>query len=293
MIQSMTGYSSAENIEPTRAVSVEIRSYNSRHLDIALKVPRSYLSLEEKLRRLISSRLTRGRIEARINIDREVDEAIRFEIDEVRASALDKAVNRLKERYDWQVPIPLEYLIGHGGVIRPVQETEDTDAFWPSIASCVGAALDDLVAMRQTEGGHIAEDILKRLAFMAKKLNYIEAESADLVPEYQQRLKERIGVLTRGLVEIEPSRVAQEAAFLADKIDISEEIARAGSHLKQFHAIMESAEPSGRKFNFLLQELNREFNTMGSKVGNADIAHVIVSVKSEIEKVREQVQNIE
>jgi len=293
MMHSMTAYASAEKTGGTPAVSVEIRSLNSRNLDIVLRVPQEYMCFEEKIRNLILNRLTRGRIEIRIVIKDDAGQTVAFEVDDPRAAALDKALTRLKDRYAWGVQVPLEFLAGPGGVIRPVQESIDPDAGWPSIETCLTAALDDLVAMRKAEGDHIAEDIATRLDFIEKQLAKIHKEAGSLVSVYQQRLKERIDVLTRGLIEIDPARIAQEAAFLADRSDISEEIVRAESHIKQFREIMESAEPAGRKLNFLLQEFNREFNTMGAKAGNTAIAHTIVTVRSEIEKIREQVQNVE
>jgi len=147
--------------------------------------------------------------------------------------------------------------------------------------------------MRKTEGDFIAGDFIKRLDYIEKAMAEIEEKSGSLLPYYQERLKERISALTRGIVDIDPGRISQEAAMLADRSDISEEIVRAKSHIGQFRAITDAEEPSGRKLNFLLQEFNREFNTMGSKTGNADVSHIIVNVKSELEKIREQVQNVE
>ena len=147
--------------------------------------------------------------------------------------------------------------------------------------------------MRQKEGDYTARDLTDRLDFISASIDRIATDSADLLGHYSERLQECIAALTRGTVELDPQRIAQEAAFLADRSDISEEIVRAKSHVHQFRDFMQSDDPAGRKLNFLLQELNREFNTMGSKIGNADVAHVVVDVKAELEKLREQVQNIE
>jgi len=293
MICSMTAYAVAEKSNGTLTVSGEIRSYNSRFLDITLRVPHGYASFEEKIRNLISKKLSRGRIETRIRIDGETGEEITFEIDEERAAAMDEAVVRLKDRYAWGIQMPLDFLAGSSGVSRPIKEMADSQEAWPLIESCIETVLTELVAMRKTEGDNIAADISNRLDIIEKKLEKIREGTDNLLPIYQRRLKDRIELLTEGMIDLDPSRVVQEAAILADKSDISEEIARAQSHLKQFRNIMASGEPAGRKLNFLLQEFNREFNTMGSKSGNADISHTIVSVKSEIEKIREQVQNVE
>ena len=159
--------------------------------------------------------------------------------------------------------------------------------------NCIDVALDDLDAMRKREGDVIARDFDDRLKYIEKSLREIQKASSGLLPIYQERLKDRLSSLTNGMVEIDPGRIAQEAAFYADKSDISEEIVRTHSHLKQFRTIMAAEEHAGRKLNFLLQEFLREFNTMGAKAGNADISHIIVAVKSELEKIREQVQNVE
>jgi uncharacterized protein (TIGR00255 family) len=147
--------------------------------------------------------------------------------------------------------------------------------------------------MRKKEGDFIARDFKERLDLIEKTLRQIKRESTDLPGLYQEKLKDRIAALTKNIVEVDPGRIAQEAAFLADRSDISEEIVRARSHLKQFRVIMRAAGPSGRKLNFLLQEFTREFNTMGAKAGNAVVSHMIVGVKTELEKLREQVQNVE
>ena len=156
-----------------------------------------------------------------------------------------------------------------------------------------GMTVDDLNAMQQVEGDHLAADFAQRLELIEETVSTIESESEGLVERYRERLEERIAKLTGGMVEIDEGRIAQEAAFLADRSDIDEEIVRARSHVKQFREIMDGPEPGGRKLNFLLQEFNREFNTMGSKTGNTSVSHRIVAVKSELEKLREQVQNVE
>jgi uncharacterized protein (TIGR00255 family) len=184
-------------------------------------------------------------------------------------------------------------LLNAGGIIKPVEKMPNQEVIWQAIKDCTVLALDDLEAMRLKEGDFIAADFGPRLAFINDCLKRIKNGSANLLAQYQQRLKERIAALTQNIVELDPARIAQEAAILADRSDISEELTRAASHLSQFAQIMKAAEPAGRKLNFLLQELNREFNTMGSKIGDAAIAHLIIDVKSELEKIREQIQNVE
>ena len=289
----MTAFSRAEQITENMEIRVEARSYNSRYLDLVLRIPQSYIALEEKIKSLISEKVTRGRIEIKLHIKDDAEEACIFEVREAKAAAYHQALLQLKEMFGIHTDISLELLAGLGGIIRPAETDTDAEKRWPEIRDCISGAIAELNAMRKKEGEFIAGDFTARLAYIAESMNEIEKKAGDLVFYYQERLKERIEALTRGITEIDPSRIAQEAAFLADRSDISEEILRARSHIRQFRLIMDSEEAPGRKLNFLLQEFNREFNTMGSKSGNVDISHIIVALKSELEKIREQVQNIE
>jgi uncharacterized protein (TIGR00255 family) len=235
----------------------------------------------------------RGRIEIQLHIKDESEKALAFEVDETKAIAYHKALMKLNALLNLQKDIPIEFITGAMGIIRPMERSTDPDIQWPAIQDCFYEAIETLKKMRQKEGGFLEKDIHNRLNFIEHSINRIEKESGDLLTCYMERLKERISALTKGIIEIDPGRIAQEAAFLADRSDISEEIVRAKSHIMHFREIMTEEESSGRKLNFLLQEFNREFNTMGAKAGNTEISHTIVSVKSELEKIREQVQNIE
>ena len=293
MIKSMTAFAAAENTVDQLTVTAEIRSYNSRHLDIFLRIPPAYQSLEDQIKALIADRVSRGRVEIRVQIDDSSETASELEVDFSRARALVSAFNDLKSQFDLKNDITLDLLISAGGLIKTVEKVQKEDIAWPVIRDCIQLALDDYEAMRQKEGDFIAEDFEQRLSFIDGCLEQIHKKSEGLLTHYQQRLKERIAQLTQNSVELDPARIAQEAAFLADRSDIAEEIVRAKSHLNQFRQMMNAVEPAGRKLNFLLQELNREFNTMGSKVCNADVAHLVIDVKSELEKIREQIQNVE
>lgn len=293
MIKSMTAFATAENTVDELTVKIEIRSYNSRHLDLFLRIPPAYQPLEDKIKGLITDRVARGRLEIRMQVDDSSDKALALEVDFSRAKALVTAFKELKSQFDFKNDITLEMLIGAGGIIKTVEKLEQEDIVWSAVKNCINLALDDLEAMRQKEGDFIAKDFERRLNFIKGCLTKIGKKSNGLLPLYQERLKERVSLLTQDIVELDPARVAQEAAFLADRSDISEEIVRAESHLDQFNQIMNAVEPAGRKLNFLVQELNREFNTMGSKIGNAEVAYLIIDVKSELEKIREQIQNVE
>jgi len=293
MMKSMTAYARSEKTADKINISTEIRSYNSRYLDVSLRIMHGFNVLEEKIKALIIEKIARGRIEMSLQINDGSDEAYNFEINIPKAKAYYDRLVQLKDQFGLHSEIAVDLLVREGGVIRSVEIDRDMDAVWPVVRDCVDEALNDLVEMRKKEGAFIALDITGRINRIEESVHLIEKESSDLLFHYQQRLKERIAALTRGMVEIDPERITQEAAFLADKSDISEEIVRVTSHIKQFRTIMNSEEPAGRKLNFLLQELHREFNTMGSKTEKAHVSHTIVEVKSELEKIREQLQNVE
>jgi len=261
-------------------------------LDISLRITSVYSMLEEKIKSLISESIGRGRLDILIQISETAASPAAFEIDELRALAYYRVLTEIKERFSLKSPVSLQ-LMATAGIIRPCESEKDMDAAWAAVQPCIRTAICELVAMRKQEGKFLAGDIRSRLDTIANQLDRIETASEGLVAYYQERLIGRIQKITQGIIDIDPGRMAQEAAFLADRSDISEEIVRARSHILQFRAIMDSLEPAGRKLNFLLQEMNREFNTMGSKTENASVSYCVVEVKTELEKIREQVQNIE
>jgi len=293
MINSMTGFAAAESIGEQFGVGVEIRSYNSRHLDVVVRGLQGYSSLEDRIKSAVSDRLDRGRIEIKVQVVEGKAAAVVFDIDRQKAAGFMDAAALIQREFGVDGPVSLELLIGAGGVLKAVQTEMDPEAVWLSLKDCLGEALDSLDRMRAREGAYIAEDLQQRLDCVEQLLAQIGAETDGLLAHYQKRLKERLAVLIRDSIALDEARVAQEAAFLADRSDISEEIVRTGSHVAQFRRYMGAPEACGRKLNFLLQELNRELNTMGAKVGNAAASHLIVEVKSELEKIREQIQNIE
>jgi uncharacterized protein (TIGR00255 family) len=293
MIRSMTAYAGAAlECEKLRA-EIEIRGYNSRNLDIALKLPAVYQALEEGIRTAIAKRISRGRIEVRVALQHPEEAAESFEVNEGLAEGYYAALARLRDRLLPEQEIPLSFIAARNGLIEPAKVEPDLEATRQALTDCLEKALDTLMEMKNTEGRHTAADLEGRLVVIEERLREIKERAEGLLSSYQERLSERIRTLASGVAEIDPSRIAQEAAILADKSDISEEISRAASHLEQFRHLMHAPEPAGRPLNFLLQEFNREFTTMGNKVGSAEISHVIVSAKTELEKIREQVQNIE
>lgn len=293
MVKSMTAYARADKMDGSVTAEVELRSYNSRFLDTNIKVPHGYNRFEEKVRGVISDQLERGRVEARVVIRNEADDAVAYEADTAKARAYGLALKEAAEAAGIEAAVTLDQLLHINGLVVPKEVETDFEHHWCVVEACLTEALAGLDAMRAKEGAFLAEDLKQRLDTVERSLDTIEEGAGALPAIYRERLLDRVATLCGGAVEVDEARIAQEAALLADRSDISEEITRARSHIVQFRAIMAGDEEAGRKLNFLLQEFNREFNTMGSKIGKAEIAHTIVSVKSELEKMREQVQNIE
>lgn len=293
MIRSMTAYASAEQSAGPLTVAVEIRTYNSRHFDLVMRLPHGYTGLEERIKARVSEKIVRGRVELQLRFREASEDAGAFEIDEGAAASYVDVLHRLQERFSLQGGVSVDLVAKAPGIIKPAEVEKDMDAAWPVVDGCLSEALDALDAMRAKEGAFIADDFSRRLDFVESSIDRIDESAAGLLPVYQQRLAERIETLTRGIVEVDPARIAQEAAVLADRSDISEEIVRARSHVSQFRQTMGGGEPAGRKLNFLLQEFNREFNTMASKAASTEVSHIIVAVRAELEKLREQVQNVE
>jgi len=292
-MKSMTAYAEASCTENQIMAEIVIRSYNSRYIDLALHAPESCVRFEDRIKKLVTKKIVRGRIEIRISLKDEREDAVEFQIDEKKAKAYLKALHKLKDFLSLQSEIRMDHLLNIKDIIKLEGKKTDPELVWGVVEKALNQAVDTLNLMRDKEGRNLVEDLTARMLFIEKKLNTIE-EQAETVPEiYRQRLIKRIAALTSNVDGLDPVRLSQEAAILADKSDISEEIVRSRSHIKQFREIISTDEPVGRKLNFLIQEFNREFNTMGSKAGKVELSHIIVDVKSELEKIREQIQNIE
>ncbi|MCW7754182.1 YicC family protein [Desulfobotulus sp. H1] len=295
MMKSMTAYARASRTEGELTADVEIRTYNSRHLDPMIRVPSGMNGLEERIKAMLASRLARGRVEVRLQISDMQQAMDAFEVDMARAASCKSALECLARTLDIPGEVSLGMILDAGtGILRTAEKTVDPERLLPVVETVMGEALDSIDAMRCTEGRYLADDFRRRLDWIEEQVNAIETASEDLVTLYRNRLMERVSLLLQDAgLEADPGRLLQEAAILADRSDISEEVVRARSHILHFRDIMDGSEPGGRKLNFLLQEFNREFNTMGSKAGDSSVAHRVVAVKAELEKLREQVQNIE
>jgi uncharacterized protein (TIGR00255 family) len=293
MIKSMTAFARAAHTRAELTAEVTIRSYNSRHLDCALHLPESCLGFEDKLKKIIGQQHDRGRVEVRINlIDTSQDQA-HFEVDLPRAQAFYQALDTLKTHLDLAEEISVDTLLSARDIVVAAPKQVDESLLQTVILTAVEKASLALVKMRCQEGENLYQELVRRMDTIEGSMADLEKEAAVIPGIYKEKLMERLATLTADGVEVDRLRLAQEAAIWADKSDVSEEIARLASHIKLFREVMADEKSQGRKLNFLLQEFNREFNTIGSKAGNPALSHMVVDLKSELEKIREQVQNIE
>lgn len=293
MIKSMTAFGRSETKGDNRRFAVEIRSLNHRYRDIVVRLPRYLIALEDRIKKLIAARISRGLIEVTVNIKEDKHSDVNLQLNLSRAESYYLLLKELKDALKIKEPISLDTILACEGVISAENVEIDPDQFWGGLSPCIAEALDAVEAMKETEGEALYKDLLKRLGMIEKNLHKIKEKASSLSLIYYNRLKERIVKLTENVVEADPNRLAQEAAFLADRSDVTEELVRLSSHVQQFHSIIESEGPSGRPLNFLLQEMHREANTISSKINDVELSHVVVAIKSELEKMREQVQNVE
>ncbi len=293
MIKSMTAFSQTSNTYETITADVTIKSYNSRHLDISLHCPHFCEEFEDGIKKIIAETHGRGRIEIRLSLNDEAKDLDQFDVDEARASSYFNALNKIKNNLGLKSEISVSNILSARNVVIPAKKDQDSISLWKAIEPAVRTCSLNLDEMRRQEGDNLFSDLSSRIDYIEKNLAQIEEDAKEIPLTYKKRLMDRISYLTKDTEELDPVRISQEAAILADKSDVSEEIIRIHSHIKQFRSIMDEKVSQGRKLNFLIQEFNREFNTIGSKAGKASLSHNVVDLKSELEKIREQVQNIE
>ncbi len=289
----MTAFSQASHTCDQITADVTMRSYNSRHLDMAYYCPESCQAFEEDIKKIITRQVDRGRVEVRLSL---VDESVNqdlFEVDDAMAASYYRALKKIKTDLNLPEPVGLSEVLSGRNMIVPSKTRQDAQKIWAAVAPAVEAATCQLDQMRQKEGENLYADLMKRMVYIEDNLKHIETDAAAIPRIYKQRLMDRISRLCADTDVIDPVRISQEAAMLADKSDVSEEIVRLYSHIKLFKDTLEAEHSQGRKLNFMVQEFNREFNTIGSKAGQASLSHRVVDLKSELEKIREQVQNVE
>ena len=291
-VKSMTGFGRGEATADGRTWRIEMRCVNNRHLDLHIKLPRGYAMLEERIRRRVSESQQRGRVDLYVNVDGDFSDLTTVRFNPALAHGYHRALTELARELELAERPRLAELAAYPEVLVVEQQGEDEEAAWSVAGRALEQALADCGEMRAREGAAMAEDLNTRLTTFAGVLDRVEQALPTLLADRQTQLQERLNkILDR--VQLDEQRLAQEVAILADKTDVSEEIVRLRSHISQFHAFLASGEPVGRKLDFLLQEFLREVNTLASKISDAAIAHLTVELKGELEKMREQVQNIE
>ena len=292
MVNSMTGFGRAQEIRNGREITVELRSVNHRYLEVNARVPRAYSFIEDRLKPVLSGRVSRGKVDIGISIvtQQEAGEKIELNLEVARGYA--DALRRLGEELGVPNEVTAIQLARFPDVFMVLKDLPDEEQIWEDVQIVLNRALDRSCAMRSTEGCKLEEDLLSRLDTIETWIGEIEKESEPRLERYREKLYGRM----RAVLEektIDEGRILLEAALFADKSAVDEETVRLRSHLSQFRTILRSGEPVGRKLDFLIQEINRETNTIGSKANDLDITSVVVDMKAEIEKIREQVQNIE
>ena len=299
MLKSMTGFGRGEYSDETFSFVIEMKTVNHRYNEVAIRSPRFLNALEDKIRKTILKTVSRGRVDVFITADYSNSENCLVKVDKGLALAYHNALRevgiaagypdaKLSEREE------VLYLSRCPDVISAKEGYFDVEKLWPKILSAIESALKNLLAMREAEGTHIYGDLTARAELIAEKLRIVEERAPQVVSDYDKRLTERINELLKDYEQsVEPERLIQEVAIFADRVNITEEIVRLNSHIKQFKLMIESDEPIGRRMDFLIQEFNREANTIASKANDFIITQVVVEIKGEIEKIREQVQNIE
>jgi uncharacterized protein (TIGR00255 family) len=288
----MTGYGRAEVERQGRIWTIELRSVNNRFLDTKIKLPRDYNVLEDAIRKIVGEYHQRGRVDLNLSVSGDFSDLVEVRVDDKLGRTYKQALEKLAAGLAIDPQIDLRLIASLPDVLTRQQQTEDVDELWLLLENGVRSALQRCEEMRLQEGGALTTDLAERLRFFTAVLGEIEQHIPELVRVREKQLQERLEKLL-GTIELDPMRLAQEVALLADKTDVTEELVRLKSHIAQFNALLQSAEPVGRKLDFLIQEFLREVNTVASKINDAGIAHKTVALKSELEKMREQVQNIE
>lgn len=294
MMYSMTGYGKGEAQKNSLTVSVEIKAVNHRYADISVKLPRNCMVHENEIRKQVAQALKRGKIDIFINYELTASAQTTPVLNLPLAEAYQQLLQKMQQEMGLSGTISVEFLAAQKDVIQVGEAAAEADetALGDCLRQAVAEALENHLVMRRAEGEETRKDMEERLVVADALLAQVEARAPQVPGEWQERLTERLARLQQN-VEWDPQRVAQEIAVFCDRCDISEEVTRFKSHLVQFRALFEDSEPVGRRMDFIVQEMNREVNTMGSKSNDAELTRSVVALKAELEKVREQVQNVE
>lgn len=292
MVRSMTGFGRGEATVDGRDIVVEIKSVNHRYFEFNCRTTRGYGFLEEKLKSYIKEYVHRGKVDVFVSLSQKEDTESVVKINPSLAKGYINALRTLTDEYGIRDDISVSTVAAYTDIFQIRKAPEDEEEVWNAVKPVLDTALNNFVKMRETEGEKLKADIMSRAETILSIVDKIEKRSPERVAEYEARLKERINELL-GSAEFDEQRVLTEVAIFADKVAVDEETVRLRSHFDQLKLLMESDDEIGRKIDFIIQEMNREANTIGSKSNDSDLAHKVVDIKAEIEKIREQIQNIE
>ena len=292
MIKSMTGYGSAKGTVDGLEITVELKSVNNRYLDAAVRLPRNFLFAEELIKARVQSHISRGKVDVFVSVDSSQAGDMTVKVNEGLLKGYMDAISHIAEEYGLARDMTAMSVSRFPDVLTVEKRELDAEAIGAGIGEITERALQDFDAMRLREGEKLRDDVLSRLETIERLVETVEEKAPETVAEYRRRLEQKMAEVL-GTAGIDESRILAEAALFADHIAVDEETVRLRSHMSQLRGMINGNSPTGRKIDFLIQEFNREANTIGSKCQNSKIAHVVVDLKSEIEKIREQIQNIE
>ena len=292
MIKSMTGYGRQKGENERREVQVEIKSVNHRYLDLNVKVPRIYSFLEEPIKTAVSAAVARGKVDIYLSITAKEGGDVKVSPNLALAGDYLRALEQVRDTYSLKDDISVMELAHMPDLLTVAREEPDAEEVKTQVLEVLGRALEEYNAMRRTEGERLCEDIARRGQEIGKMVDQVEQRSPQSVEEYRQKIAQRMTEIL-GDSDIAEQRILAEAALFADKVSVTEEVVRLRSHLSQLQKMVQGDAPVGRKLDFLVQELNREANTIGSKANDYELAQSVIEIKAEIEKIREQIQNLE
>lgn len=292
MVRSMTGFGRAKSAADGLSITVELKSVNHRYFEFTSRLPKGYMFLDEKLKNFCQQKISRGKVEASVIIEDNTEGNTVVEVNDGYAEAYIAAIKKMSEQYHIKNDVKMSSLVGNPELFNVKKQSLPDETVTAAVLKTAEEAMESFIAMRTAEGGRLKNDVKSRTDFILEKVAFIEERSPETVKAYRERLEQKIKELI-GDTQIDEQRLLTETAIFADKIAVAEETVRLKSHIGQFCKLLDSDEPVGRKLDFIVQEMNREANTIGSKAQDMEIAHTVVDIKSEIEKIREQIQNIE
>lgn len=293
MVKSMTGFGRGDSQLGDKYFQVELKSVNHRYTDISIKLPKKFTYLEENIRKIIKTHIQRGRVEVYITYQNIGESDVKINVDMALAEEYLEALLKIKNNLEVNDDITTSLIARYPDIINVEKKEENEEELWQCLEKSLNVAINQLISMRKEEGSKLKSDLINRLNKTKKFVEEVKERSPIIVQEYRQKLKERIKEISNEEFLLDDSRLAAEVALFADKSNITEEVVRLYSHIEQFKNILNDDDIIGRKLDFLLQEMNREVNTIGSKANDLNISNLVINIKSELEKMREQVQNIE